>query len=57
MKKWTETQKGRLIELDADTKDLDRMFETVKQRNQTFQQLEKTLVKKQKLKTTVNAVQ
>lgn len=50
MKKWTETQKERLIELDADTKDLDRMFETSKQRNQTFQQLEKTLVKKQKLK-------
>ena len=50
MKKWTETQKGRLIELDADVKDLDRMFENINQRNQTFQQLEKSLVKKQKIK-------
>jgi phenylalanyl-tRNA synthetase alpha chain len=50
MKKWTETQKSRLIELDADTKNLAQVFENENQRNQTFQQLENTLVKKQKIK-------
>lgn len=50
MIKWTETQKCRLIELDANAKNLTQTFENEKQRNQTFQQVENSLVKKQKIK-------
>ncbi len=50
MKKWTETQKNRLIELAADAQALDRVFEDETQRNNIFQKLVTALVKTQKIK-------
>jgi len=50
MKEWTETQKNRLIELNADSEMVTKTFENDKIRNQTFQKLEKSLVKEQKKK-------
>jgi pyrrolysyl-tRNA synthetase-like protein len=50
MEKWTETQKNRLIELDASVKDLAQVFEDEKQRNQTFQKRVNAFVKTQKIK-------
>ncbi len=50
MATWTETQKNRLMELNADARELARVFDHDKERNQTFQQLENGLVKQQKTK-------
>lgn len=50
METWTETQKNRLKELNANDQELVRVFDHDKLRNQTFQQLEKALVKQQKSK-------
>ena len=50
MKKWTETQKNRLTELDADTQEIAWVFEGEKERNKAFQTLEMSLVKAQKIK-------
>lgn len=50
MENWTETQRNRLLELNADAQELSRVFEHDKQRNQTFQQLENALVKQEKTK-------
>jgi phenylalanyl-tRNA synthetase alpha chain len=43
---WTDVQRGRLLELDAVESELDRHFDSVSDREKTFQKLEKTLVKK-----------
>ena len=50
MKKWTETQKNRLLELNADTKNLAQEFEDETKRNKSFQMLITALVKTQKIK-------
>ena len=50
MKKWTETQKNRLLELDADTQEISWVFEDEKERNKAFQTLVTALVKTQKIK-------
>jgi len=50
MEKWTETQRNRLIELNAETQNLDQEFEDETQRNQAFQRLVNALVKTQKSK-------
>jgi pyrrolysyl-tRNA synthetase-like protein len=50
MKKWTQTQKNRLTELNADAQELVQVFEDEKQRNKTFQTLVTALVKTQKIK-------
>jgi len=50
MNKWTETQKNRLIELNAETQDLLQVFEDETQRNKTFQAMVTALVKTQKIK-------
>jgi phenylalanyl-tRNA synthetase alpha chain len=42
---WTDTQLGRLKELDAREEDLCRAFETEKDRDRAFQDLEKSLVR------------
>ena len=42
---WTETQLARLRELEASMEDLGREFETETDRDQTFQALEKNLVR------------
>jgi phenylalanyl-tRNA synthetase alpha chain len=47
---WTEIQLTRLRELAADEADLDLQFEEKAARDQTFQQLEKKLVKTQRQK-------
>ena len=41
---WTQTQLGRLNELEADEIDLCRKFETAEDRDKAFQELEKNLV-------------
>jgi phenylalanyl-tRNA synthetase alpha chain len=43
---WTDVQRGRLQELDAVESELDRQFDNTSDREQTFQRLEKELVKK-----------
>jgi len=43
---WTDVQRGRLQELDAIESELDRQFDNTSDREQTFQRLEKELVKK-----------
>ena len=50
MKEWTETQKNRLTELNADAQELVQVFEDETQRNKTFQTLVTALVKTQKIK-------
>ena len=50
MEKWTETQRNRLIELNAETQKLEQEFEDETKRNQAFQKLINSLVKTQKLK-------
>lgn len=50
MEKWTETQKNRLIELNAEAQNLDQEFENETERNQTFQKLVNTRVKSEKTK-------
>ena len=47
---WTHTQQSRLIELAADEVELTRQFENAAARDQTYQQLEKKLVKAQRRK-------
>lgn len=49
MKKWTQIQKSRLVELNAKALDLSQEFAHEKLRNQTFQKLENALVNAQKL--------
>ena len=41
---WTQTQARRLNELDADPSELDRQFDSAKEREPAFQSLEKQLV-------------
>ncbi len=43
---WTDVQRGRLQELDAVESEMDRQFDNTSNREQTFQRLEKELVKK-----------
>jgi phenylalanyl-tRNA synthetase alpha chain len=43
---WTDVQRGRLQELDAVESELNRHFDSTLDREQTFQKLEKELVKK-----------
>ena len=43
---WTDIQRERLQELDIDESELNRHFESALDREQTFQKLEKALVKK-----------
>jgi len=50
MKKWTETQKNRLMELNADAQDLVQVFEDETLRNKTFQKLVTARVKAEKIK-------
>ncbi len=45
---WSEVQRRRLQELEADLEVLNRRFEDARRRNQTFQQLEKGLVQRRR---------
>jgi phenylalanyl-tRNA synthetase alpha chain len=47
---WTDIQRNRLAELNADGSELDRQFGSPSIRDSAFQQLEKKLVKVQRLK-------
>jgi len=48
MEKWTDTQKNRLTELNADPGEMTREFKDETQRNKTFQTLVTALVRAQK---------
>ncbi len=54
---WTTAQKQRLIELNADPGDLERAFETHRERDRLFQELETGLVESSRVKLEAFRVQ